>query len=620
MIQKSSRFRFVRNPAAGNLWACLWAAVLFVASSFWQGLNAKPQDHELQPSAVEQIAALLQEKMSRNPVQQKLDSRIIYELKRIQGSALLQQVPQLRGLQLNGEDMIEVDISGRVTADLLDRIQAEGGLVVNAHPRFEAIRAKLPLNRIEAVALEPDLRFVAPADQFMLLSANRTEGDVAHRADTARLDFGVDGTGIKVAAISDSVDALPNLLGCDLPSQVTVLPGQSGNPGTSEGTALLEIIFDMAPGAELFFATAVGGQAQFAQNILDLEAAGCKVIVDDALYFSEGAFQDDIVSQAVEEVAAKGVAYLTSAGNSGNFNHGTAGVWEGNYSGVPLPAPLAGAGLSAHDFGGGDTGNTITMDSPFFFTLQWNDPLNGSTNDYDLFLLDPTLSTVLGASTGTQNGTQDPFEIINTTASNDLNNRLVVVLFNGTDRFINVNTHRGQLEEATNGQIFGHPGALGALTIAAVNVATAFGGPFVGGAANPVEVFSSDGPRRIFFNADGTPVGEADGLLGPVSVIRTKPDVTAADGVTTATPGFNPFFGTSASAPHAAGISALFSELFPNIPNSDMFDIFRSSALDIEIPGFDFDSGSGIIDAADSLGTPIFSDGFESGNTSAWTN
>ena len=61
--------------------------------------------------------------------------------------------------------------------------------------------------------------------------------------------------------------------------------------------------------------------------------------------------------------------------------------------------------------------------------------------------------------------------------------------------------------------------------------------PFDG--TEPVETFSSDGPRKIFFQADGTPLGS------PVD--RLKPDLAAADGVTTATSGFNPFFGTSAA-------------------------------------------------------------------------
>jgi len=55
---------------------------------------------------------------------------------------------------------------------------------------------------------------------------------------------------------------------------------------------MLEILHDLAPGAELYFATAFGGVARFADNIRRLRAAGCDIIVDDVLYFVETPFQD----------------------------------------------------------------------------------------------------------------------------------------------------------------------------------------------------------------------------------------------------------------------------------------------------------------------------------------
>ena len=88
----------------------------------------------------------------------------------------------------------------------------------------------------------------------------------------------------------------------------------------------------------------------------------------------------------------------------------------------------------------------------------------------------------------------------------------------------------------------------------------------------------------------------------------------------TATPGFNPFFGTSASAPHSAGIAALFEDLFPSVSVGNAYDIFKSTALDIEDTGIDRDSGNGIMMMEPALGTPIFADGFESGDASSWTD
>src|SRR6185295_18726550 len=132
---------------------------------------------------------------------------------------------------------------------------------------------------------------------------------------------------------------------------VTILPGQGG--GGDEGTAMLEIIHDLAPGAQLFFATAGGGLANFAQNIRDLRAAGCDIIVDDVGYFVESPFQDGqapsvisptnggVVAQAVKDVATSGALYFSSAGNSGNLNDGTSGVWEGDFNaGAAAAAPV----------------------------------------------------------------------------------------------------------------------------------------------------------------------------------------------------------------------------------------------------------------------------------------
>ncbi len=584
----------------GSAGLALTSAALLALGTIATDLSAR----EIAPAALEQIAALAEEKAARTPAQKKIHSSLLYELAARRGDAFLERVPQMRVKRYAGADgAVLLDLDAAVDDSLLTWITALGGTVHSAFPRWDAVRVTLPIDRVEELAGFAQVRSVRPADRYMTQAGgNTTEGDVAHAADDARATFGVDGSGVSVGSMSDSVEALGDLIASgDLPPGVTVLPGQAGT-GTSEGTALMEIVHDLAPGADLFFATGQGGQAQMAQNILDLADAGCTVIVDDVLYFAEPVFQDGVIAQAVDEVAAQGVAYFSAAGNSGNLAAGTAGVYEGDYSGIALPGPLTGAGLSAHDFGGGSNSNEVTLDSPFFFTLQWSDPQDASDNDYDLYLLDAALTTVLAASTFTQDGTQDPFEFIDTLAPDHTGDQLVVVKFAGEDRFIHLNTHRGQLDEATDGQIFGHPAAEGAIAVAAVNVATAGGGEFTGGAANPPEPFTSDGPRTIFFEPDGTPVGGAS-LGGGVqpSEERETPDVTAADGVTTATPGFNPFFGTSAAAPHTAGIAALIKQFLSSLDAIGVSQRMKRDALDIGDPGDDKVTGSGIPLADDNI-------------------
>ena len=167
-------------------------------------------------------------------------------------------------------------------------------------------------------------------------------------------------------------------------------------------------------------------------------------------------------------------------------------------------------------------------------------------------------------------------------------------------RYLHLNANRGRLALATSGQTHGHSASAGAFSVAAVDVATAFGGPFVGGPANPVEPFSSDGPRQIFYDRDGRPITPGN-LLAGGGFVRQKPDLAAADGVSTATPGFLPFFGTSAAAPHAAAIGALALNLAPTLTEEQLRQLYRGVALDIEGVGVDRDSGVGIVNAVPAL-------------------
>ena len=160
------------------------------------------------------------------------------------------------------------------------------------------------------------------------------------------------------------------------------------------------------------------------------------------------------------------------------------------------------------------------------------------------------------------------------------------------------------LQIATSGNTFGHNAAKATVGTAAVFWNSARGGtrPFVGGAADPTETFSSDGPRKIFFHPDGTPITPGNFLFatgGGETLV--KPEVSAADGVTTHTPGFMPFFGTSAASPHAASIAALIKQARPDYTNAQIRAAMQATALDIRAPGIDRDSGYGITMALEAV-------------------
>jgi len=179
------------------------------------------------------------------------------------------------------------------------------------------------------------------------------------------------------------------------------------------------------------------------------------------------------------------------------------------------------------------------------------------------------------------------------------------VKFMGAARAIHLNTGRARLVIATSGQTKGHACAADAFCVAAVNAATASGGPFVGGGTNPIESFSSDGTRRIFYNANGTAITPGNLLFATNGgTVRQKPDIAAADGVATTLPpgsGLNPFFGTSAAAPHAGAVAALLKQFKPTMTASQIRATLTSTALDIEAAGMDRDSGVGIVMALAAL-------------------
>ena len=625
----------------------------------------KGEAAQLSAAAQRQISAMMLEKQGRSPEQKKIDSRLLYAMRAQRGLAMTAggEVTTLRSAMSIAKSataaskdggLALVNIRGEASKDLVMKVEKLGGEVINASVKNGMIRARMPLSSLETLAGDPAVRFIRAAfaeattnsqmpgangtaaplstngvrsnfnrramniraqltsalakygvragaqDPTTNAGAVTSAGDVAHNASAARNFFGVNGTGVKIGVLSDSVDFLDQSIATgNLPADVTVLPGQSGVPGFGEGTAMLEIVHDLAPGAKLFFATAFNGIESFADNIRALRAAGCDIIVDDIIYFVESPFHDDIVSTAVEEVVADGALYFSSAGNEGNVNDGTSGTWEGDFKNSRTTLPFLPGG-TLHDFGDGVISNRVEATSPNVLTLHWSDPLGASDNDYDFFIMDNTLTTVLDASTTTQDGDDDPFEI---TLGAFAGERIIIFKADGAQRrALHLNNFRGQLGIATPGTIRGHSCAPGAYAVAAVNVATAAGGSFTGGPTNPVELFSADGNRRVFFKSDGAPFTPGKLLFSNNGgQLRKKPDLTGADGVATGVPTFPSFFGTSAAAPHAAAIAALVKSARPRLSQERIRRALTKTALDIEATGVDRDSGAGIVDAFGAL-------------------
>ncbi|MEV4053423.1 S8 family serine peptidase [Amycolatopsis sp. NPDC049688] len=611
-------------------------------------------------TAQQQIAALQAVKAGRTATESKVDSKLLVAEKGLG--------KQLNALQSGVSDggTVVVDIrASKVSPDLIAGLTKAGAGIRAVSDRYASVRAELPVAKVSEIAARGDVKRVEQADQAMTArelatpattpgkagtqtetkqqKADRiagelqkaiagkaqqrsaaaaatltSEGDRAHNADIARQQFGVTGVGVKACALSDGVDSLAaSQAKGELPPDVDVIAGQEGDG--DEGTAMLEIIHDLAPRAALGFASAFNSDASFADNIRKLRfESHCDVIVDDVIYFKESPFQDWIIAQAVNDVTADGALYFSSAGNEGNVASGTAGHWEGDFadSGKAI-GKFAG---TAHNFAGAagtqiyePISNASSAGVPV--TLHWSDPIGASANDYDLYLLNPA-GAVVSFSQNVQDGTQDPYEILQTPTFGGTGLRLAIVKFSGQNRYLSLSALRGRFSDSadglkaynTPGVTVGHSAARDAFSVAAAPAAEAFGralepgdpanpaGPYPGSfsGATKAERFTSDGPRRVFYEANGTPItpGNVSSTGGEV---RNKPEITAADGVQTSVSGFNPFFGTSAAAPHAAAIAALVLSGNPGLPPAEVREALINTAIDIETPGRDNFTGSGVI-------------------------
>ena len=451
-----------------------------------------------------------------------------------------------------------------------------------------------------------------------------SQGDRDHRADDTRNTFGYSGEGVKIGVLSNSYNAqsgaAADIASGDLPGKgnpfgnttaVKVVQDYKTLKPDDEGRAMLQIVHDLVPKAQLFFATANVSEASFATNIKTLRSTyHCDIIIDDVSYYDEPSFEDGIVAQAVNTVTADGAMYFSSAGNSGSLLKGTSGVFEGDFNDAGSLAFLGGSKSGTiHNFGSVSSpvnGDIITVVGNLY-NLNWSDPMGKSSNDYDLFLVSAS-GTIKSSSTNVQNGTQNPYEQI-TAKTLVAGDRLIVFKTTAAQkRAFHLNTNRGALTVGTNGQTTGHGSAAAAFSVAATPAASPFGpgeaaGPYPNAfsAANKLESFSSDGPRRIFFNADTTAVTPGNFLFASNGgVVRAKPDVTAANGVSTtfaSSTGLNPFFGTSAAAPHAGAIAALLKSADPTLTAAQIRTLLTTTTVDIEGTGYENNSGFGILQA-----------------------
>jgi subtilisin family serine protease len=499
--------------------------------------------------------------------------------------------------RMRGAGLPRFDAEGRVQVylHLVPVLVPPGLLLAEAGIFPERINVELgiaqawiPAADLEAAARLPFVaRISTPGYAIRNQGSVNTQGDAIVKANALRA-AGITGAGTKVGVISDGVSGMASAQASgDLPSSVTVLnAGCATYPALcstdtfpcSEGVAMMEIVHDLAPQAQLGFC---GPQTSL--EMIDCvdrlrTSFGAHVIVDDLIFFDEPMFEDGPIAGAVATAVANGVIYASSAGNQQGMNS-----YEGSYVPYAVSSPDYD---SLHDFaaahGGTDPRNYfyIYPGSSVVALLQWNDPFGGSSNDYDLRLVDYASNTLLASGEDDQTGTQDPVEGIcftNNSASRMTGLLSVARVTGSASRYLQLQDFCykgdcGMTYSNPDGAMFGHAAVVGALAVGAI---------YAGDPGNDtIEFFSARGPVRIDFPSFG---------------YRAKPDLAAIDGVSVTGAGGFPktFFGTSAAAPHVAGVAALLKSKF----SGDVRAAMLSSATDLGAAGPDSIFGYGRLDA-----------------------
>jgi hypothetical protein len=221
-----------------------------------------------------------------------------------------------------GRVQLYVDSQGDLTATV-EAIQSVGGVVQRQDGSSKTVQALVPIPSISEIAASPSVRFVRLPDYGIPQAGSvTTEGDSILRADVARATHGIDGSGVRVGVISDGVGGLNNSQASgDLPSVNTSTCNISGTDPQStgaEGTALLEIVHDIAPGAELWF-------GHFETGLDFLAAVHClaahtDVVVDDISFLNAGLYDGTSIISAntsanLNDNANPVRGYVTNAGN-----------------------------------------------------------------------------------------------------------------------------------------------------------------------------------------------------------------------------------------------------------------------------------------------------------------
>src|SRR6185295_2908005 len=141
----------------------------------------EPVVSDISPDALAQIGALLGEKESRTPAQQKLSSRLVYAIKMARGEAIAPGVARLDvkiATAATDANRVTVDVRADVSAQLLQQLQAMNVDIVYANAAYGSIRLVANLDQLETIAAFPQVIFIQPKVQAL---TSRFAGSLANQ-------------------------------------------------------------------------------------------------------------------------------------------------------------------------------------------------------------------------------------------------------------------------------------------------------------------------------------------------------------------------------------------------------------------------------------------------------
>lgn len=487
---------------------------------------------------------------------------------------------------------------------LVAQLKEMGSVIVYRSKAKRVVDAFVPLNQVQNLASRSEILHLRP----QLKPKTNSQGSVSNDAERsektqfASAAFGVDGSNTTVGVLSDSYGSdAADVASGDLPDDVKVLADQ---PGTDEGRAMLQLIHDLAPGADLQFSTVGASQNTFADGIRNLREAGSDVIVDDVGFFDEPFFQEGVIDRAIDDVNDDGATYFTANGNAGFAGFATTSAHWVNETGSDNTALDFDASKNV------DTKLDVRFNRGGTLFFQWDNPYDGVVGDVsaDVDFYVYRNGTLISSGVDDNFVTGVPVEHITIPEGGDYE---IVIRLANLEKGATAPTTFGFVSEDNDmfdsrkdveyggyhTTAIGHTAAQGAIPVGAVDNAasSAFG------TARDLasQDFSSAGPQVRVFDANGNRLDSPE--------VRLTPIVSGIQGTnTTQGPSFAPFFGTSAAAPNVAAIAALILDGTPDASPDAIKEALIASAKSNPLNGqkagtYDSQAGYGLVDAVAAL-------------------